>query len=102
MNPRTIRAARRIAAIGLVLCAPFAVADDNSMSVLTGDSYAYFNDLDYHPGHFNTPRQKPATARRDDSVTMPENAPQAGARPILLAERPRVTLQSPFRDDKGA
>jgi hypothetical protein len=33
-----------------------ALADDSSMSRLTGDSYAYFNNLDYHAGSFNTAR----------------------------------------------
>ena len=31
-----------------------ASADDSSMSMWTGDSYAYFNHLDNHAGAFNT------------------------------------------------
>ena len=59
MNRNTFRAARAIAAITLALGAPYAFADDGSMSPLTGESYAYFHDLDYNPGGFNTPRKAP-------------------------------------------
>src|SRR6478736_746435 len=40
-----------------------AFADDGSMSRLTGDSYAFFNNLDYSLGKFNTPRAPHAEAR---------------------------------------
>jgi len=101
MNHNTFRTARAMAAITLALGASLAFADDNSMSPLTGDSYAYFNGLDYNPGHFNTKRVAKAP-ERDTVVKTPQETRDAAKRPILLADRPRVTLQSPFRDDKGA
>ena len=80
---------------------PHAFADDSSMSVLTGDSYAFFNDLDYNPGKFNTARAKVAPDR-GTAMKMPQRPREAAQKPIMLADRPRITLQSPFRDDKGA
>jgi len=85
----------------LALCASFAHADDSSMSVLTGDSYAFFNNLDYNPGRFSTARA-PKTQERNAVVEMPRKAPALADKPILLAGRPGVTLRSPFRDDTGA
>jgi hypothetical protein len=85
-----------------------AFADDGSMSVLTGDSYAYFNNLDYHPGGFNTPRspQPKAQAKAQEPeplAKMPKAEPAQTERRIRLADRPvRITLPSPFRDDTGA
>jgi hypothetical protein len=63
MNRNTLRAARAIAAITLALGPSLAFADDNSMSPLTGESYEYFNGLDYNPGHFNTKRVAKAPDR---------------------------------------
>jgi hypothetical protein len=91
---------RLIGAAALVLSASAAFADDSSMSVLTGDSYAYFNQLDYNPGRFNTARAAQVPGH-DTAMKMPQHAPVA-EKPILLADRPKVTLPSPFRDDKGA
>lgn len=79
-----------------------AFADDNSMSVLTGDSYAYFNNLDYSAGHFNVARA-PQAQPQDPVATMPKREPARTERPILLAAPPKgITLQSPFRDNTGA
>jgi hypothetical protein len=91
---------RLIGATALALCASIAFADDSSMSVLTGDSYAYFNNLDYSPGRFNTARS--GTQDQDTAMKMPQVPGEAAEKPILLAERPRISLPSPFRDDKGA
>lgn len=86
-----------------------ALADDNSMSVLTGDSYAYFNNLDYSAGKFNVARAKSAAA--DTGVAaMPQEQPASAGKatekpdqPILLAGPSlRITLPSPFSDNKGA
>ena len=88
-------------AAALASCASFALADDSSMSVLTGDSYAFFNHLDYSAGRFNTARA-PQTQERDAVVEMPRKAPALADEPIMLAGRPGVTLRSPFRDDTGA
>jgi hypothetical protein len=88
-------------AIALAFVAPLAFADDNSMSVLTGESYAYFNHLDYHAGAFNTPR-RPGSEENDAVVQMPQKSQERAQQPTLLAERPRILVQSPFSDDKGA
>ena len=79
-----------------------AFGDDSSMSVLTGDSYAYFNNLDYHLGGFNTPRS-PQLKAPDSVATTPKREPGHTERRIMLAAPPKgVTLPSPFRDDTGA
>jgi hypothetical protein len=79
-----------------------AFADDNSMSVLTGESYAYFNQLDYSAGHFNVARA--AQAKPQDPVaTTPKREPTRAERPLMLAAPPKgITLLSPFRDNTGA
>jgi len=93
----------RLAVATLILAASgAAVADDNSMSVLTGDSYAYFNNLDYSARHFNVARA-PQAQPQDPVATMPKREPARTERPIMLAAPPRgVTLLSPFRDNTGA
>jgi len=88
-------------AVALASCASVALADDNSMSVLTGDSYAFFNQLDYNPGRFNTARA-PVAREPSAVVEMPRKAPALADEPIMLAGRPGATLRSPFRDDTGA
>ena len=100
-----------IAAAALSLCASAALADDNSMSVLTGESYAYFNHLDYSPGRFNVAHapqagadamQAPQIREHDTAMKMPQAPSDAADKPILLAERPHIASRSPFRDDTGA
>jgi hypothetical protein len=116
MTTQRLHRSLRLATLAaLALCASDAVlADDSSMSPLTGDSYAYFYGLDYHAGGFNTPR---AVVR----LTAPRAEPMAGdargaaadpapaARPqpfggrILLATPGNAgRIASPFRDDTGA
>lgn len=90
-----------IAATALALAASGALADDSSMSVLTGDSYAYFNNLDNRPGAFNTARASPVK-EGGTAMEMARIVPEAAEKPILLADRPRITLPSPFSDSKGA
>ena len=111
-----------IVATALALVPLAASADDSSMSALTGDSYAYFNRLEFRLGQFN----------RSDARTMvagdpaqPSATPQGRTRfPVLLAgpmpsrmrlpadamkAAPRddaastngVRVLSPFRDDTG-
>ena len=98
-----------IAAATLTLCASIASADDNSMSVLTGESYAYFNHLDYSAGKFNVARAPlpngvgsamQAQARDRDTMKMLQ-VPPAADKPMLAA-RPPIAFPSPFRDDTGA
>jgi len=102
-----------IATAALTLCASIALADDSSMSVLTGDSYAYFNQLDYRPGGFNLARARqtptddvaikaPPAKERGTAMKMPQVPHEADDRPIMLADRPRISLPSPFNDNKGA
>ena len=79
-----------------------AFADDSSMSVLTGDSYAYFNNLDYRAGRFNVARASNAHPQ-DPVATMPGREPARTERPIMLAAPSKgVTVASPFRDNTGA
>lgn len=96
-----------VGAVALTL-SRVAAADDSSMSMWTGDSYAYFNDLDYSLGKFNVARSAHAdtqfAARKPLFGETVIDVDHAGigrtARPA--ADRPaRVTLPSPFRDDKG-
>lgn len=103
MNRRnTVSHVRSIVAVALALGASAAFADDSSMSVLTGDSYAYFNHLDNHPGGFNTARAATAKPDRDTAMKKPQVMPLIVEKPTLLAERPRITATNPFNDDKGA
>jgi len=79
-----------------------ALADDNSISMWTGDSYAYFNNLDYASAHFNTARK--STGADNSAVAQTRvQRPEKAERPVILAGRPaHVTARSPFRDDTGA
>ena len=85
----------------LALCASgFAFADDNSMSMWTGDSYAYFNNQDYSLGKFNVARARRAADEAPLAGT-PRKEPEKQR--VMLAERPsKGIVLSPFRDDKGA
>jgi len=98
----TVSYVRSIVAVALALGASAAFADDSSMSVLTGDSYAYFNHLDNHPGGFNTARATAAKPDRDTAMKTPQTVPQIVEKPTLLAQRPSITATNPFSDDKGA
>ncbi|HET9047026.1 MAG TPA: hypothetical protein VFO33_08715, partial [Casimicrobiaceae bacterium] len=78
-----------------------AFADDSSMSMWTGDSYAYFNDLDYSAGHFNVAR----APRKLDSMTAKASASAQdmhahGATPAQRSSKGTAT--NPFRNDTGA
>jgi hypothetical protein len=79
-----------------------ALADDSSMSRLTGDSYAFFNDLDYSAGRFNLARAPQAMPKTPVANLLKKDL-DAAERRILLAGRPHgIALHSPFRDDTGA
>lgn len=76
-----------------------AFADDGSMSRLTGDSYAYFNNLEFSPGKFNVKRAPQATPQEPVAKVPKQELDQAEHR-IMLADRPNgITLRSPFRDN---
>jgi hypothetical protein len=112
----------RVLAVAVLGCASsVALADDSSMNPFTGDSYAYFNGLDYRGGGFNTARaaQPKQAGRRDVAAPMPaqpagmvaDPAPDVvpgvapgrlDGRVLLAAPRSFGSLQSPFRDDTGA
>ena len=77
-----------------------ALADDSSMSMWTGDSYAYFHDLDYSLGKFNTARNAHAHDEAPDATTPRKDKAE---KPVMLATRPSgPTRTNPFRDDTGA
>lgn len=91
-----------IVATALALAPLAANADDSSMSALTGDSYAYFNRLEFRLGQFN----------RSDATTMvagdqPSATPQGRTRfPVLLAgpmpSRMRVPADAMKQPSQGA
>jgi hypothetical protein len=97
-----------IAAAALALASSVAIADDSSMSVLTGDSYAYFNNLDYRAGKFNVARmpqanQQDAAAKPANAVETTRPAATERAKPAVSGTRPALGNRSgPFRDDTGA
>jgi hypothetical protein len=99
-NPLSLTNLRVAFAAVAITVSGVALADDSSMSRWTGDSYAFFNNLDYSPGHFNTARAPNA----DYSMAVKSHDKEHGAdQPIMLATRPsRITPRSPFRDDTGA
>jgi len=79
-----------------------ASADDSSMSMWTGDSYAYFNNLEYSAGKFNMAR-----APRTDAPEAVAKTPQKPAEKVERSARVAVhpfkgTPLSPFRNDTGA
>lgn len=94
-----------IAALALAACGTgsVALADDSSMSMWTGDSYAYFNNLDYSAGKFNTARATHADPH-EAMAKAGNGAAEKAQRPSLLAARPfrRGTPTNPFRNDTGA
>jgi hypothetical protein len=96
-----LRTTMLVVASGVVLAASSgAFADDSSMSMWTGDSYAYFNNLDYNSGSFNTARTSRGTEQAPVAAT-PRRAPAEHR--VMLASRPATgTVKSPFRDDTGA
>ena len=101
-NPSTRRAALVAASLLAVIASGAAMADDNSMSMWTGESYAYFNNQDYSLGKFNT-----AHAPRDPQPSSVAESPAKervrAERRILLANGPTSSRRTnPFRDDTGA
>ena len=92
--------ALRLAATALALgVSGIALADDGSMSRLTGDSYAYFNNLDYRPGAFSV-----AKAAQSPMAVLPaaKDEPTAERRIMLAVPRLAITPPAAFDDSKGA
>ena len=81
-----------------------ALADDNSMSRLTGDSYAFFNNLDFSPGKFNTARVSQTDKQTDMAKAGNNNNNKGGVareqRPAT--ERKSSSVSTVFRSDTGA
>ena len=71
------------------------------MSMWTGDSYAFFNNLDYSAGPFNmarAPQDTEAMAARE-----PAKAADKDAHGPTFARRPSHGMATnPFRNDTGA
>jgi hypothetical protein len=100
-RPQTVRNAVLVAAT-LSLTAPGAAfADDSSIARLTGDSYAYFNNLDYSVGKFNVeraPRTQDGSTVAKSPAKMPANSDPAM---MSSARREADKSTSPIRDDRG-
>lgn len=93
---RACRPAAFLLTLGLAVSG-VALADDNSMSRLTGESYAFFNDLDYHAGGFNTAR-----APQADSTRMAKTPAKDMMARRKIADRPAPATQSSVqRDDRA-
>ena len=89
------------AAIAAFCTTATAFADDSSMSRLTGDSYAFFNDLDYSAGKFNVARA-PRAEGRDASATGSAKDGRNAESPIVSSTRaPAAGPKGPTRDDRG-
>jgi len=78
-----------------------AFADDGSMSRLTGDSYAFFNNLDYSLGKFNTPRV-PQAEQRGAVAKGPSKIGRDGESAMVSSTREQAAKPpTPIRDDRG-
>jgi hypothetical protein len=101
-NKRLIVKSLAAAAIVGLSAYGLAFADDSSMSMWTGDSYAFFNNLDNSPGHFNTARAAPKAAE-SVATKAPAKTPDAGDRHTMMTHRTLTgTATNPFRNDTGA
>jgi hypothetical protein len=78
-----------------------AFADDNSMSRLTGDSYAFFNNLDFSPGKFNTARVSQAD-KQTEMAKAGNNKEGAAREQRPATERKSSAVSTVFRSDTGA
>ena len=76
-----------------------ALADDSSMSRLTGDSYAFFNGLEYRAGHFNVAKSpQPQSSREAAERSGNEALAAKGATTIV---GPKATVVPPAAFDYG-
>jgi hypothetical protein len=118
-----------IVATALALAPLAASADDSSMSALTGDSYAYFNRLEFRLGQFNRsdartmvagdPAEPSATTQgrtrfpvllagpMPSRTSIPKDAMNQSSQAAMpglrddAASTKGVRVLSPFRDDTG-
>ena len=100
-KPQSVRNAVLAAAMLALAASGVAFADDSSIARLTGDSYAYFNNMDYSPGKFNVER----TPRTQDGSTLAESPaklpPYSDPAMMSSARRDVDKSTSPIRDDRG-
>ena len=98
-KPQSVRNAVLAAATLALAASGVAFADDSSIARLTGDSYAYFNNLDYSLGKFNVERVPRAP---DGTATAPAKLPP-NSDPAMMssARRDADKSTSPIRDDRG-
>lgn len=82
-----------------------ALAGDNSMSRLTGESYAYFNGLDYVPGGFDVAAAK-SLQTTAEAPARPAEAKSQPTHAVMLAHRtprgPAIMPPPIFDDNTGA
>ena len=79
-----------------------AFADDNSMSRLTGDSYAFFNNLDFSPGKFNTARVSQTDKQTDMAKAGNNNKDGVAPEQRPATARKSSAVSTVFRNDTGA
>ena len=99
-NKRFLAKSLAAAVVGLSAYG-LAFADDSSMSMWTGDSYAFFNGLDHSAGRFNVAR----APRVQDSMTAKASAAAQDmqAHGATAAQRSsKGGATNPFRNDTGA
>jgi hypothetical protein len=103
MNRKPLRSRSTLIAVAIATLSATATAfaDDGSMSRLTGDSYAFFNNLDYSLGKFNTPRA-PQGEGRDAVAKAPSKSGRDGESPMVSSTRPQAAKPAgSLRDDRG-
>ena len=93
------RPAAFVLALGLA-AAGVAMADDSSMSRLTGDSYAFFHNLDYHAGGFNTARAPQGAAVGVAKASAKDKGKDKMAQ-RQADDRPAKAARGLFHDDGG-
>jgi hypothetical protein len=100
-KPQSVRNAVLAAATLALAASGVAFADDSSIARLTGDSYAYFNNMDYSPGKFNVeraPRTQDASTLAESPAKLP---PYSDPAMMSSARRDVDKSTSPIRDDRG-
>jgi hypothetical protein len=100
-KPQSVRNAVLAAATLALAASGVAFADDSSIARLTGDSYAYFNNMDYSPGKFNVERA-PRTQDGSTVAKSPAKLPAYSDPAMMSSARRDVDKStSPIRDDRG-
>lgn len=101
-KPSSLRRQLAATAVFALAASGVALADDSSMSMWTGDSYAFFNNLDYSAGKFNMARA-PRMQEQDAVAKSPRKEERQAGERTLLADRPsRGTPTHPFSDKTGS